>query len=582
MNNESQQHTVTLIPSLCTQCGNELPNGAVFCTVCGTRVSSPPEPYASAQQTQAPAGRRGKNAGESFEGKKKTGKKPLIIAIVIVVVALVGIGAYFFLNNMVRTNYANQVVEALQNQEYTEALAVFGDKIGDDNIEVLETSLSQRLDTIKTEFRDGDIEYSVAVMELDTIRMFRIAGLSSKTSAVELYVEDLNSSRTAFNTAEALFKSGEYVEAINQYKQVIAEDPNYEDAKTGINRAVGEYRSSTLDSAKDYADNDDYDRAITIIGNALLSIPNDSELTQQLNIYQTQQTNYKRQLALDAAADFASVNDWANAIKTLENALGELAGDAMLEQQLSDYRGRQEAYSVQQESEKRQSVLDAAAGFAAADDWANAIGTLETALREMTGDPALTSRLNEYKASYVSYVTNQVNTLLAQKEYDDATSIVNKALLNIPGDADLQELLRKIDDSRPISVFTLEPLNSNRWGYNEGVLEDSLGRTYSVTYPYKVAENGNYAEYYVNGNYSAITGRIVPHKDFDANEKVQFRVYADDVLVYSSTDINQKTLEFTFDVNISGAEFIKIEVARTIGGRSYYGGILIMDMVLEK
>ena len=528
---------------------------------------------------QAKHERHGQNKADKPTGNKKTPKKFLVIAISVLLIAALGTGGYFFLSNKASENYANQVVEALQSGDYSEAVAVFNDKIDDKNMGTLEDNLLKRLDDLKNGYKSETIDYSVAIMEINTIRKFRISSLSGKINSVEQYIESINTSRTAFNTAQTLFDSGDYAEAINQYKQVIGEDPNYEQAKDGVKNATDQYRQTSLASAKEYADKSDYDQAIFILNSSLDVIPNDSEITQQINIYKAkqetynkQQQNVRRQNAMDDAAGYASDKDWDRAIATLNTALEELPNDNALMERL-------ETYKTQQQNAKRQAAINTANGYADEKDWINAIATIDSALEELPNDPALIEKLSDHKAAYEDYTISAANSLVAQKKYDEAAALVNKALADLSGNVTLQEMLRKIDDSRPVSLFTLTPLNGG-WESSKDVLEDSLGRTYSVTLPYAVTGNA-FGEYYTNGKYSAIRGRIVPYKGFYENSKTQFRVYADDVLIYASADVGQKTLEFEFDVNISGTEYIKVEVIRTAGGYNN-NKILVMDMVLDK
>ncbi|MCL2509152.1 MAG: hypothetical protein FWF05_08260 [Oscillospiraceae bacterium] len=138
-------------------------------------------------------------------------------------------------------------------------------------------------------------------------------------------------------------------------------------------------------------------------------------------------------------------------------------------------------------------------------------------------------------------------------------------------------------DPNEISIFSLNPVNKGSWDPNKGALEDSLGNTYS-TVPYiAISDRSGWAEYYTQGKYSRIKGKVAPHKDLRQDLVVQLKIYADDLLKYSSVEIARKTLPFDFDVEIKDAQFIKIEVIEI---QFAYGfpspAVLIMDMVLVK
>ncbi len=145
------------------------------------------------------------------------------------------------------------------------------------------------------------------------------------------------------------------------------------------------------------------------------------------------------------------------------------------------------------------------------------------------------------------------------------------------------EALVSIDkdyDSDKVSLFAFDPVNSSSWTVNEGSLKDSLNNDYSVNLPYIIASSSSYAEYYTNGKFSKITGKVVPHKSHGDEASAQMRIYADDMLVYSSADITRKTECFEFDVDISGAKFIRIsfDVSPSYGSSR----LLVMDTTLIK
>ena len=135
-------------------------------------------------------------------------------------------------------------------------------------------------------------------------------------------------------------------------------------------------------------------------------------------------------------------------------------------------------------------------------------------------------------------------------------------------------------DSEKISLFALEPVNSDCWEENVGTLKDSLGNNYTVTLPYIVIDSGSYGEYYNNGRFSRLQGKIAPHEEKAQENLTQIKIYADDILVYSSSDIDRKTECFEFDVDINKAKFVKVSCEMTSG----YGNsnLLLMDATLVK
>ena len=82
----------------CTNCGNKLPDDAVFCPFCGEKVQ-----FEAAPAVQETAAEEPPVAAAVQTKKKKTG---FIAAIIAVVIIAVGVGGYFIYQNQPSTKLA--------------------------------------------------------------------------------------------------------------------------------------------------------------------------------------------------------------------------------------------------------------------------------------------------------------------------------------------------------------------------------------------------------------------------------------------------------------------------------------------
>lgn len=137
-------------------------------------------------------------------------------------------------------------------------------------------------------------------------------------------------------------------------------------------------------------------------------------------------------------------------------------------------------------------------------------------------------------------------------------------------------------DSDKVSLLAYDPVNSNNWNKNEGSLNDSLGNNYSVTLPYVILGAGSFAEYYTNGGYAKLQFRIASHESMAQNNVSVIKIYADDILVFTSTEFGRKTESELFAADITGAKFVKIVCERTSGSSYDNSCILFLDSTLEK
>jgi len=132
------------------------------------------------------------------------------------------------------------------------------------------------------------------------------------------------------------------------------------------------------------------------------------------------------------------------------------------------------------------------------------------------------------------------------------------------------------------SLSTLTPINGSMTWDND-YPRDSLNNTYNSAVNYSVIIPGynnrgivNYAEYYINSNYSSLEFQIAPYTSIEKDATAQVIVYVDDVIRYTSPQISRTTNCFsTGKIDLKGAKYIKIQITHTS-----YSNIMIFDAKL--
>ena len=124
-----------------------------------------------------------------------------------------------------------------------------------------------------------------------------------------------------------------------------------------------------------------------------------------------------------------------------------------------------------------------------------------------------------------------------------------------------------------VSWFNGYPANTRGDDYTKVKNYTILHRQYHSNSSQKYS-----AEYYVNKQYESLSFDIAPATDFNAAYTSYVKVYLDDVLVYTSPAITQKTELFsTGNIDVSNASYLKIVVE--IGGK--YGCVILSDVFLK-
>lgn len=132
------------------------------------------------------------------------------------------------------------------------------------------------------------------------------------------------------------YEREEYEKAIQTLDKVKDTSDFYADAMKLRAEVADGYRSSLTDTAKTYVDNGDYKLAIDILNAGLRVIPEDTKLVQTIETYSLEYANLVRTAAITEAETFAAAQDYANALTTIQGAIDEVGGEVEL-QTLYDY-----------------------------------------------------------------------------------------------------------------------------------------------------------------------------------------------------------------------------------------------------
>lgn len=518
----------------CRSCGKELNDSANFCTSCGTkcidsvnaqRQSVGNSPYQNSfannvqTQTNHKSSRKASRpkysdaAQNTVQGgflKKKKPKKSSFakkfirfIAACIVLAIFVGAavsGIWLFATS------EGKVIRALYTQEYDTASKIIKNDYSAAQSTILIHAVRWRIGEIKKDFTKDRITFSSALAELDSLSELGISGILADVNNARSALESLDLSKEHFEKAEQFYSSGVYTNAIVYYRLVSEDDPNYRLAKKNAAEAEKQYREQVINISKDCTDSISLSEAIATLYSALDLLPNDTKIIKQISICEEEYSKLVKSDTLTAAKSYADKNDYKNAVLTLKT------------------------------------LIDS--------DMANT---------------EITSTYNSYCFSYVSQSINQANNLITAKKFDEALTILSETARYVPDNATLANKIAEVKELQPLPISSLTPVVSDYWGqWNTADAKDTFGNDYSSACNYmklgEWSERDHYAEYRLYGKYTTLTGSIVPHSDSNKDRISYLQIYVDDRLVYTSQDINRKTDPIDFSINVSGADYVKINV----------------------
>ena len=398
----------------------------------------------------------GASAGATASEKKKGGKKWILIPVILLVLGAMAVGIFLWnpggmipdipiLPDPVIEDSVDDIMTALEYEEFQEALRLAWD-IDAANQEELEERLKERLDVIAANFLAEEMTHAVALMELDTIEQMGFRGLASAIEETRQFVDNINASRTAFNTAENLYQQGDFIPAMEYYRLVILEDPNYAAAQAGMERALTGYRSQVQAEADSYIADGNYERAIQVFNNALQVVEGDPVLTEGLSL--TRQSHVNTNIA--EASRLMGEGEYLQADRVIRDALQMNPENAEL---LQKQEAILEGYVTAALAEAN-ALLDGG-------DYAGAVAVIDDALGHVSGNERLTQRRLDIRDSYVSVAIAEASSLLGELNHDGATTRINEALQLFPDDDQLTAKRTAIADARPVSIRSITSNDAN-------------------------------------------------------------------------------------------------------------------------
>ncbi len=272
----------------------------------------------------------------------KTRKPRLRKGFVAVVVAafLIILAVVLYLAGVFKTA-TSKIKESLESGNYSAAYATFQSEFTEEGSTSLNKLLEQRLDSLYGQYSSGDREYTDVREEYDTIEKMGIIDLKKKVNGIGLKLSDMKKSKNGFEKAEKYYSKQNYALSIKEYAKVIKDDSNYSIAERKAKQARANYRNTVLSEAATLVTNGDYNAAVKLLESALEILEKDELIEKRMAEYGKSETTKSRQEILDTADEYAFNDDYAAAITVIMTALEsneDYSTDETIMNNLEDYR----------------------------------------------------------------------------------------------------------------------------------------------------------------------------------------------------------------------------------------------------
>lgn len=194
----------------------------------------------------------------------------------------------------------------------------------------LEARLEQALDDYNTSVKSYD-EAKNAIITVDRVGVLSI----ERVDRTQESLTALQKSKSAFDSAEALFASGLYTDALENYLAVIESDTNYAAAQQKAAEAREYFLTNLQTELDEYLAADQYDDALALLEDARLVLPDEVSLDARETEIEAKYLNF----ALDQAETaFAAGKDYESAIRIITTAQNKLGENDRLTAALEEYQ----------------------------------------------------------------------------------------------------------------------------------------------------------------------------------------------------------------------------------------------------
>lgn len=220
---------------------------------------------------------------EALKKRLRAAKRARVVRTIltlIVAVALTLVLGLTLKNERDRNGAASQVIAAIEAGEYDDARSIYNSEVKGKGAQarVLDRFITQKIESDKEAYTDGDLSFSNYINVLEVLRDVSSESVSKK-------VEDIISSASVFDSGISALREGDYLSAIETLSEIEKDDFFFSEAKDAIQMAQDLYASEVVSGIGIKPGEEDpgkYYDAFSAISVALEIAPNSTELKEKL------------------------------------------------------------------------------------------------------------------------------------------------------------------------------------------------------------------------------------------------------------------------------------------------------------
>lgn len=526
----------------CPNCNERIPDASKFCANCGTQTEE-----VDAYNAEHDAG-CDKPTIHCVNTQKR---RILIVSIVsvtaIAIIAIVIISWYF--------SPVQRFYRYFKADNYTDAaLCVL--EMSEEDVQKLAQPLYSKAKEVYDAYNQGAISYADAK---DIISQLRMIYDTKNQAEIENDLELLFHSKESYSAAQD--KSSK-VDAIMQYRLVIAEDVLYADAQKILSQLTVEFKQEILQKTETLMNENAYTEAFALLTESLLILTDDADISKQIEYCNSIIAQETIDRALCVAAEYATAGDYEAAIATLKSVT---AVHSSITAKIAEY-----------ETAYRQVFLDKAAAYANEDKYEDAISSLNSGVKKCGAHSDFAEKLKEYNAAYRRIIFADADQLAENGRYEEAVACLNRGVAYFGKDSNFTEKIAEYTNKFPVHLINLNPCSGKNFATEE-THHDIYNNTFEKGLAVWAYNTDYEFEYVADQKYKRFRTTILVGSETDEAVELYIKIYVDNRLAYNSGELTKKNRPIDINIDISGATFIRFEISIEGDPYSFRSGTLLLS-----
>nr|MCR4941053.1 protein kinase [Treponemataceae bacterium] len=301
-----------------------------------------------------------------------------------------------------------------------------------------------------------------------------------------------------------------------------------------------------IENAEKIAGNEDFDSALSMIEDGLISFPDSISLQDKKVEYEDRILKKEKESVLGQADDLAQKGDYESAINVITEAQEKNAEDP-------DYKKTYQLYI----SAYIKNVIGEADTLAGDKKYAEAVEKVKNAVLVTGENAALSAKEKEYEGKYVFEVLSEADVFISSQEYDKAEAALNEAIRLYPDNEELNNKLTLVKSSKPEYLLIACPPYQTDKFYTEktySLAGDSYTNGFNLKKEWGVP---GIAYFNLGGKYKSLSFDV-GHIDGRDLETGYYYIYLDNELVCTLT-LDPSMLVEHKEIALNGAKQMVIE-----------------------